>query len=334
MYEGMRLSTGEKYAVKVIDKEKVAASDREKEALRTEMAILKLVDHPNIISMEEIFESKTHIKIVMRLVNSGDLFDRILKRKRFSEATARLVVWRLLSAVKYLHARSIVHRDIKPENILCGDPDDDADVLIADFGLSKFSNPREVMEMPCGTLAYVAPEVLLLEGYSKEVDLWSVGVILYLLLRGVLPFDGRSKQDIIERTLKGKLSFRHKCWGEISSNAINLIRLLLQKDPKRRIGIHEAIAHPWFDELTDAQKQIYPRSHPLHRKEMTVEQSVPLLVGGLTESSNTLPSVFPGEGGRRVRSGSESHSFDPRVQSPPMTAVAEEKEKQALKQKL
>jgi serine/threonine protein kinase len=256
VHSATHIRTGKLYAIKVIDKSKIAVDAREKEALRTEIAILKLVRHPTIIHMHEIFEAPSKLYIVMTLLRGGDLFDRIIARKRFPERTCMIILWRLLSAVKYLHDRGIVHRDLKPENILCGDEKDDTRVLIADFGLSKFASPEEVMNLPCGTLAYVAPEVLKLQGYSKAVDLWSLGVILYLLLRGGLPFDGKSKNEIIERTLHAKLSFRHEVWKGVSKHAIDLITRLLDKSPATRITIEAATAHPWFSNLTDEEKEI------------------------------------------------------------------------------
>jgi serine/threonine protein kinase len=125
--------------------------------------------------------------------------------------------------------------------------DRDDDIQIADFGLSKFATPTEVMNLPCGTLAYVAPEVLKMEGYGREVDIWSIGVIMYVLLRGRLPFEGKKKSQIVSKTLSGKLFFDgDPVWEKISSEAKELIRALLQVDPERRISIDEALKHSWL----------------------------------------------------------------------------------------
>jgi serine/threonine protein kinase len=126
-------------------------------------------------------------------------------------------------------------------------PDKDDDVQIADFGLSKFAAPEEVMKLPCGTLAYVAPEVLQMQGYGKEVDLWSIGVILYVLLRGKLPFDGKKKSQIIAKTVSGKIPFEGDAvWDKVSPEAKDLIKHMLQVDPTRRYTVQDALAHPWF----------------------------------------------------------------------------------------
>jgi calcium/calmodulin-dependent protein kinase I len=151
----------------------------ERELLRTEIAVLKLVKHPHIVRLEDVFETPQTIYIVMERVKGGELFHRIVGRPRFTEPEARALVIPLLQAVAYIHGMGIIHRDIKPENILCGNSL--TDIKLADFGLSKLVTPQEIMKMACGTLSYVAPEVLTMKGYGKEADLWSVGVILYLM---------------------------------------------------------------------------------------------------------------------------------------------------------
>jgi len=193
---GTHKRTGKKYAIKVIDKSHIL-NDADQEALRTEIAVLKLVRHPHIVKLVDLFESIKKIYIVMQLLPAGDMFDRIIKRKFFTEQTARIITWRLLSALKYLHALGIVHRcvlwclcilfmplgilnpspyscsdrsDLKPENILMVDFEEDTNIVISDFGLSKFASPTEVMNMPCGTLAYAAPEVLKLEVCDRSIS--------------------------------------------------------------------------------------------------------------------------------------------------------------------
>lgn len=252
--KGMNKQTKELCAIKVISKD---TNILDKEALRTEIAILKMVRHPFIVHMKDIFESQKTLYIVMPLFQGGDLFYRIVKRKRFPEATARIVMWKLLSAVRYLHDRGVVHRDLKPENVLMNHPDDDTSVILADFGLSKFATPAEIMKNQCGTLSYLAPEVLLMRGgYGKAVDLWSLGIICYLLHRGGLPFDGKTKEVVVQKTLHGKLSFSNPCWKKVTKDARDLIEALLTRDPESRITVEAALSHKWFDAMTDEEKRI------------------------------------------------------------------------------
>merc|ERR1712130_125783 len=135
-------------------------------------------------------------------------------------------IWKLLDATQYLHSLGIVHRDLKPENILCLDEEDDTKIVISDFGLSKFAEPHIKMTMPCGTLTYIAPEVISMKarkkGYGKKVDLWSIGCMMHMLVRGTLPFDGKSNDIIIEKTLNKELTFTHKKWEKVSHDAKDL----------------------------------------------------------------------------------------------------------------
>jgi serine/threonine protein kinase len=163
----------------------------------------------------------------------GELFERIVGRPRFSELEAAKLLRPLLEAVAYLHDLGIVHRDLKPENILCGEELED--LKIADFGLSKMILPKETMDSACGTLSYVAPEVLTMQGYGKEADLWSVGVILFLLLCGKLPFDGEDHNEIIRSTIQADLKVNPTVWNKLTEDARSLITSLLNKNPKYAI---------------------------------------------------------------------------------------------------
>jgi Ca2+-binding EF-hand superfamily protein/predicted Ser/Thr protein kinase len=226
--ECVHKGTGQHCAVKIIDKATI--EPEEKSLLRTEIAVLKLVNHPNIIRLEGLYESKNYLYIVMEMLKGGELFERIVGRPRFSELEAAKLMKPLLESVAYLHDLGIVHRDLKPENILCGEELDD--LKIADFGLSKMILPKEKMDAACGTLSYVAPEVLTMQGYGKEADLWSVGVILFLILCGKLPFDGEDHNEIIRSTIQADLKVNANVWNKLSDDAKGLICALLNKNPK------------------------------------------------------------------------------------------------------
>ena len=178
VYSGTHKTTGDRVAVKVIDTSK---SDPAK--LAGEINILKMVDHPYIIKLYDVIEGGDgRMYIITDLVLGGELFDRITNKTFYPEDKAKIVVKRLISAISYLHSMNIVHRDLKPENILLKSPDDDTDVRIADFGFSKMiTTEAQMLLTACGTPVYVAPEVLTAKGYGMEVDMWSIGVITYVL---------------------------------------------------------------------------------------------------------------------------------------------------------
>ena len=242
VYECIHDSSEERFACKVMKKEGMKPAERK--LIRTEIAILKLVRHTNIIRVVDIFEDMESISIVMELLKGGELFDRIVGRKRFSEMEAYLLLKPLVEAIAYLHTRGIVHRDIKPENILCGETL--RDIKIADFGLSKIVAPSDKMKLPCGTLSYVAPEVLNMQGYGREADLWSCGVIMHLILRGKLPFDGDTKKEIIEATMLANLNLADAVWAKISPELRSLMRGLLSKTPAKRLSAQAVLSHPWM----------------------------------------------------------------------------------------
>ena len=248
--------TGLHYAVKIINKNEL--KPEEKELLRTEIAILRLVQHPHIIRLEDVFETGATMYIVMELIKGGELFDNIVGRSRFTENEARQLIKPLVDAVAYLHSLGIVHRDIKPENILCGDKVHD--VSIADFGLSKLVHPNELMTMPCGTLTYVAPEVLSMQGYHMEADMWSIGVIMYLVVRGRLPYDGDEQQAIVQRILHEPLDFSSGVWAHWSTRGVEFIQKLLEKNPSRRLTARQALQHPWLRQ--PPPEPTSPQAHP------------------------------------------------------------------------
>jgi len=247
VYRAQNKHTGELVAVKQIDKSHLDAKQRE--SIQTEIAICQLVSHPYVITLKEVFETQSEMYLVMPLSN-GDLFSYLKSKKRIEEPMSKRIIWNLLDALKYIHALGIVHRDLKPENILMKDPETDpTHIIIADFGLSKFAMPHERLQMAVGTIAYVAPEVLQKGGYDKKCDLWSVGCIMYVILRGKLPFDAARKQDIIRKTLLRPAKLDDEKWKIISNPAKNLISKLLKKNPDNRIDLKTAMNHTWFDDI-------------------------------------------------------------------------------------
>eukprot|EP01091_Cochliopodium_minus_P019875 TRINITY_DN8497_c0_g1_i1.p1 TRINITY_DN8497_c0_g1~~TRINITY_DN8497_c0_g1_i1.p1 ORF type:complete len:316 (-),score=79.65 TRINITY_DN8497_c0_g1_i1:59-1006(-) len=241
---GIHKETGKKVAIKTIEKKNVG--DEYKKNLETEMTILKKVNHPNIIKLEEMFETQDNLYLVMELITGGELFDRIVEKGCYSETEAATVVHKILDAIKYLHEQGICHRDLKPENLLLSSHNDDISVKIADFGLSKIISKKVMMQTACGTPGYVAPEVLNATGYGPEVDLWSIGVITYILLCGFPPFFGETIPELFEQILKGHYEYPDEYWSEISEEAKDFVDHLLVVDFKERYNCDQSLSHPWL----------------------------------------------------------------------------------------
>ena len=219
---GVHKDTQKKVAVKIIKKQKMATKDIE--MMHREIEILKLCQHPNIVRLLDLFENIDYVYIVMELLRGGDLFSYLeIRNFKIPEARACEIVHSLATALYYLHSYGIAHRDLKPENILLVDESSDSDVKIMDFGLSRIIGPDETSTEPFGTLSYVAPEVLLQKCYDKRVDIWSLGIISYLLLCGFLPFDDENDKEIVRQTIRDDPSFSHKKWAEVSSQAKDFV---------------------------------------------------------------------------------------------------------------
>jgi len=236
---------GEEVAVKIIDKKRAG---QKKEMLETEVAILQKVHHPNIVELKSMFENSAHIYLVMELVQGGELLERIIERGSYTEKEAAQTGKEMLAAVQHLHNLGIAHRDLKPENLLCTSKDKtNVHIKLTDFGLSKIlpANGNDMMTA-CGTPGYVAPEVLQCEGYGKEVDLWSAGVILYILLCGFPPFHEANNGLLFQKIMAGDYSFPRPYWDNISADAKDLVKKLLTVNPDKRITADQALLHPWI----------------------------------------------------------------------------------------
>ncbi|KAK5583786.1 hypothetical protein RB653_005386 [Dictyostelium firmibasis] len=244
VYLGQHKQTKLLYAIKVINKSELG-TDYEKN-LKMEVDILKKVNHPNIIALKELFDTPEKLYLVMELVTGGELFDKIVEKGSYSEADAANLVKKIVSAVGYLHDLNIVHRDLKPENLLLKSKENHLEVAIADFGLSKIIGQTLVMQTACGTPSYVAPEVLNATGYDKEVDMWSIGVITYILLCGFPPFYGDTVPEIFEQIMEANYEFPEEYWGSVSNEAKDFIRKLLVVDVSKRLNAVNALKHPWL----------------------------------------------------------------------------------------
>ncbi|KAG6472497.1 hypothetical protein ZIOFF_069961 [Zingiber officinale] len=242
VYYGRELSSGESVAVKVIDKEQARREAGMMEQIRREIKVMRLVRHPNVVDLREVMATKTRIFFVMEYVRGGELFARIA-RGRLPEDQARRYFHQLISAVDFCHSHGVSHRDLKPENLLL---DDHGDLKISDFGLSALPEQLRhdgLLHTQCGTPAYVAPEVLRRRGYDgAKADLWSCGVILFVLLAGFLPFQDESLMQMYQKVFKAE--YRIPPW--FSGQASRLVSRLLVVNPDKRILIPAILQFPWF----------------------------------------------------------------------------------------
>jgi calcium/calmodulin-dependent protein kinase I len=236
-----RKDTREVFAVKIIEKNQ---SEEELQLLQREIDILKKLNHQNIIALKEVYDEKDTIYLVMELVQGGELFDQIVSRGTYSEADAANIVRQILDAVAYMHENGIAHRDLKPENLLCSG-DEHNTIKVTDFGLSKdFSTAS--LRTSCGTPDYVAPEVLKGQPYDNTVDIWSIGVITYILLCGFPPFYGNTDQQIFEKILRVEYDFPSPDWDHISTEAKQFIKSILVPEPSKRPSALEALEMDWI----------------------------------------------------------------------------------------
>ncbi|XP_028759212.1 CBL-interacting serine/threonine-protein kinase 23 [Neltuma alba] len=236
------VETGENVAIKILDKDKILKHKMIRQ-IKREISTMKLIRHPNVIRLYEVMASKTKIYIVLEFVTGGELFDKIASKGRLKEDEARKYFQQLICAVDYCHSRGVCHRDLKPENLLL---DANGVLKVSDFGLSAL--PQQLREdgllhTTCGTPNYVAPEVIHNKGYDgKKADLWSCGVILFVLMAGYLPFEDTNIMSLYKKIFKADFT----CPPWFSSSAKKLIKRILDPNPATRITFAEVIENDWF----------------------------------------------------------------------------------------
>ena len=237
-------TTGQVRAVKIIARDRLKLLPK----FRDEVKIMKELEHPNIVRLFETYEDQAFIYLVMELCEGGELFDRIIGAGFFGEREAAKIVKQMLGALVYVHNRGICHRDIKPENFLMSSSADDAALKLIDFGLSARMQPDVPLKTRSGTPYYVAPEVLN-GAYDEKCDLWSVGVLSYVLLCGYPPFNGNSDKEILLRVKSGKFVFPDSEWKTVSASAKDFVSRLLAFKPRSRLSAKEALDHSWIQSL-------------------------------------------------------------------------------------
>uniref|UniRef100_A0A8C0V958 Ribosomal protein S6 kinase n=1 Tax=Cyanistes caeruleus TaxID=156563 RepID=A0A8C0V958_CYACU len=272
-------ATNMEYAVKVIDKSKRDPSEEIE-------ILLRYGQHPNIITLKDVYDDGKYVYLVTELMRGGELLDKILRQKFFSEREASSVLHMICKTVEYLHSQGVVHRDLKPSNILYVDKSGNPEsIRICDFGFAKQLRAENGLLMtPCYTANFVAPEVLKRQGYDEGCDIWSLGVLLYTMLAGCTPFangPGDTPEEILTRIGGGKFSISGGNWDTISDMAKDLVSKMLHVDPHQRLTAKQVLQHPWI-----TQKDSLPQSQLNH-------QDIQLVKGAMAATYSALNSSKP-----------------------------------------
>jgi hypothetical protein len=291
----------------------LAAFDQE--ALKKEIQVMKIIDHNNCIRLHEFYQSPSHMFLILDLVTGGELFDRVIARGYYSEKDAAEVTRDVLHAVAYLHSINIVHRDLKPENLLYMSNDETVpeynQIKVADFGLARSTSlDQPPMRTMCGTPGYVAPEILdpritAPNGYGPEVDVWSIGVILYIMLCGFPPFCSDNTVTLFRQIRRGDYTFTSPYWDNISASVKDLLCRMLVVDPKKRLTAAQCLKHPWVVHASKQENKSLGSQHRaflLIRRLPLFEQLDPAC---LSEVTSRLKRVFITDGQYVVRTGED-----------------------------
>ncbi|XP_034016477.1 serine/threonine-protein kinase DCLK3 [Thalassophryne amazonica] len=318
--------SGQTMAMKIVERSKLIGREH---MMQNELSLLAILCHPRIVRLLAHHHTHTHSYLVMELVSGGDLFEAISEKGKFAEAEAGLMVSDVSEALNYIHCKSIVHRDIKPENLLIEDVTNGSCRLkLGDFGLAMVVT--EPVFTICGTPTYVAPEILSETGYGVAVDVWALGVILYILLCGFPPFRSRDRneEELFQLIKKGQFHFLSPYWDPISEEARGLIRDLLQPDPSLRLTAEQTLLHPWVKTMASVCQQMASTNKAQQREpDMPTE---PQRVKSLDQNGATEPqrSRGPAHSSRDGINSTELTSHDGRqtdVTTPTAQIQAEHK---------
>nr|XP_684726.6 death-associated protein kinase 2 [Danio rerio] len=256
-------STGMEYAAKLIKKRQHQASRRgiQREEIEREVNILQELQHPNIIAMHDLYENRTDVTLVLELVSGGELFDFLAQKESLCEEEATEFIKQILNGVQYLHSKKIAHFDLKPENIMLLDNNVQLPrIKLIDFGLAHRIKDGVEFKNIFGTPEFVAPEIVNYEPLGLEADMWSIGVITYILLSGASPFLGDSKQETLANISAVNFEFDEEFFGSTSELAKSFIRQLLVKDTRKRLKIQDALNHPWIKPINPRQALVKRQS--------------------------------------------------------------------------
>jgi len=275
---------------------------REGNPLLNEINIMRACDHPQIIKLFEVYEADKHVHLVMEVLDGGELFNRIRSKGTYTEVDAIKVMRNILASLAYLEEKGIVHRDLKPENLILASNEDDYNVKIADFGLAAFIAPGEKLDLPCGSPGYVAYELLQdpSPGYDCKADIFSVGVILYILLSGRPAFHGTDYKQILAKNKQGDPPYPKRFWDKISENGQDLVKKMLEKDQDLRLSAKQCLQHSWFDEEESSKVG----DNVIDNFEELPDYAAP--AKDEADASNPLLTVTPVMAGRKLKDTCES----------------------------
>lgn len=255
VYKVLHIPTNQLRAMKVVKLDTVNYQDDEKTFLK-EIEMLSQLDHPHIIKIYEYYSDDLNYYVITELANGGELYEQIYNIHNYNENDAAVIMKQILSVVCYIHSKNIVHRDLKPENILLEtSKKGDLSIKIIDFGTSNYYEKNKKLSLKVGTPYYIAPEVLK-KDYNNKCDIWSCGVIMYVLLAGSPPFDGPDDIAIMEKVKNGKYNFNGKEWNNISKEAKSLIDKMLTYDYKKRIAAEETLKDPWIVKFAKSKSEV------------------------------------------------------------------------------
>ncbi|KAJ3437462.1 protein kinase [Anaeramoeba flamelloides] len=272
--------TNKPYAIKIISKQKILNQKNSRDRVKKEIAVQKILKHPNILRLFEVYESENNLFLVLEYISGGELFDYIVDQNKIEPEEALKFFQQIIYGVEYIHSVSITHRDLKPENLLL---DQNKNIKIADFGMARVIESQNLLKTPCGSPHYVSPELLKGQGYDgKKSDIWACGVILYVLLTSELPFNESNYPDLLKSICSGS----YRVPSTLTKIQKDLLRRMLTVDPKKRITIEEIKKHPWFN-LNLSKKYTHPKPtinyETICKKEIKTEEIDKNLIDSLKQ---------------------------------------------------
>jgi len=289
VWEGTSVKTDNKYAIKVVERK--GLSQAEDASVLNEVSILKSLRHKHIVPLLDFLETPDYFYLVMQKCEGGDVLDKVASIDQYSEKDACQFSLGLLQAVQFMHSRGIAHRDLKPQNLLLEGQDVNTNVKICDFGYAKRVHVPNSLTTLCGSLHYVAPELLKNHPYDESADMWSVGVIIYFLLVGYLPFHNKNQNDLFKVIRLGKYTFDATYWSGVSTEATSLIVHLLEVDPSTRYTATQALQSDWIKNVEESllAKRSLAKSVSGIKGESSRLKTVAKTIQWLNRSKNSRP---------------------------------------------